>query len=89
MNELLKPAVTAVCERFDGKESDFRGDVTVLLPAEKVVDAATVLRDEFDFDMLSAETAVDYYPQTTPRFHMVYISFIQPKNVFISLSVQP
>jgi len=84
MNELLKPAVTAVCERFDGKESEFRGDVTVLLPAEQIVAAATVLRDEFDFDMLSSETSVDYYPQSTPRFHVVYIFYSTKNHLYLT-----
>jgi len=84
MNEHLTPAVNEICERFDGKASEFRGDVTVLLPADKVVQAAKVLRDEFEFDMLSAETAVDYWPQTSPRFHVVYIFYSTKSKLYLT-----
>jgi NADH-quinone oxidoreductase subunit C len=87
MNELLTPAVNAICERFGGQSSEFRGDVTVLVPAEKITAAAHVLRDEFDFDMLSAETAVDYFPQIQPRFHMVYIFYSTHKHVYLTFRV--
>ena len=48
------------------------------------MEAATVLRDEFAFDMLSAVTAVDYYPQTSPRFHMVYIFYSTANKVYLT-----
>lgn len=84
MNELLNPAVFAIQARFNGQVSEFRGDVTILVPAEKIIVAATVLRDEFDFDMLSAETAVDYCPQTTPRFHMIYIFYSTKTHLYLT-----
>ena len=31
-----------------------------------------VLRDEFGFDVLADITAVDYWPEREPRFHVVY-----------------
>ena len=46
--------------------------------------AATILRDQFGFDMLAAETAVDYYPQTTPRFHMVYIFYSTTQHIYLN-----
>lgn len=84
MNELLTPAVNAIKERFNGQVSEFRGDVTILIPADKIIAAATSLRDDFDFDMLSAETAVDYCPQTNPRFHMVYIFYSTKTHLYIT-----
>jgi len=84
MNELLTPAVNAIQERFDGQVTEFRGDVTILVPAEKIIAAATALRDEFDFDMLSAETAVDYCPQTNPRFHVVYIFYSTKTHLYLT-----
>jgi len=87
MNELLNPAVFAIQARFNGQVSEFREDVTILVPAEKIIAAATALRDEFDFDMLSAETAVDYCPQTTPRFHMVYIFYSTKMHLYLTFRV--
>jgi NADH-quinone oxidoreductase subunit C len=84
MNELLKPAVFAIQSRYNGQVSEFREDVTILVPADKIIAAATVLRDEFDFDMLSAETAVDYCPQTSPRFHMVYIFYSTKTHLYLT-----
>ena len=84
MNEILTPAVKAIQERFDAQVSEFRDQVTLLVPAEKVTAAATALRDEFGFDMLSAETAVDYYPQTNPRFHMVYIFYSTTTHLYLT-----
>ncbi|MBA4383949.1 MAG: NADH-quinone oxidoreductase subunit C [Anaerolinea sp.] len=84
MNELLNPAVFAIQARFNGQVSEFRGDVTILVPSEKIIAAATALRDEFDFDILSAETAVDYCPQTAPRFHMVYIFYSTKTHLYLT-----
>ena len=87
MNELLTPAVFAIQSRYNGHVSEFRDEVTLLVPADKIIAAATVLRDEFDFDMLSAETAVDYCPQTDPRFHVVYIFYSTNTHQYITLRV--
>ncbi|MBP9675632.1 MAG: NADH-quinone oxidoreductase subunit C [Anaerolineaceae bacterium] len=75
MNEILLPAVEKLKQQFKAEVSEFRGDVTLLIAPEFNVEVATTLRDEFAFDLLSAVTAVDYYPQIKPRFHMVYIFY--------------
>jgi NADH-quinone oxidoreductase subunit C len=31
-----------------------------------------MLRDEFGFNLLESETAVDYWPENDPRFHIIY-----------------
>jgi NADH-quinone oxidoreductase subunit C len=72
MDEKLQPAVTALSQRFGGEASEFRGETTVIVPPEQLVEACRTLRDEFGFDMLVSETAVDYWPQESPRFHVVY-----------------
>jgi NADH-quinone oxidoreductase subunit C len=87
MNEFLDPIVSAIHERFGGQASEFRGEVTLLLSADQVIAAATALRDEFTFDMLSAETAVDYCPQMHPRFHMVYIFYSTQNKVYLTFRV--
>lgn len=84
MNDLLSPAVTALKEQFKAKVSEFRDEVTLTFKPDQVVAAATILRDQFGFDMLAAETAVDYHPQTAPRFHMVYIFYSTTTNVYIN-----
>jgi NADH-quinone oxidoreductase subunit C len=72
MDEKLGPAVNALAEQLGAPVSEFRGDVTLTLAPAAIVEACRILRDEFGFEMLSAETAVDYWPQQEPRFHAVY-----------------
>jgi NADH-quinone oxidoreductase subunit C len=75
MTDLLERAAQALVDRFDAQRADFRGEVHLILPAEKLIAAAIALRDELEFNMLSSETAVDYWPETSPRFHVVYQFF--------------
>ena len=42
----------------------------VFIDARQIADALTFLRDEYQFSLLSAMTAVDYWPQENPRFFM-------------------
>jgi len=72
MNEMLQTAVDSISSRFKVQVSEFRGEVTLLVPAGDVAEICKVLHDDFDFDTLPLETAVDYCPKTSPRFHVVY-----------------
>ncbi len=85
MNEILIPAAERLKQEFKAEVSEFRGEVTLLIPPGENVEAATILRDEFAFDLLSAVTAVDYYPQTSPRFHMVYIFYSTANKVYLNV----
>lgn len=71
MNENLSPAVQAIQDRFAAKMSEFRGEITLLVKPEQIIETCCALRDEFGFDMLVDETAVDYLT-ADPRFHVVY-----------------
>jgi len=66
---------------------EFRDQVTVMIPAEKIPEAGFILRDEFGFEVLTAETAVDYWPQQTPRFHVVYQVRSLQHNLILGLRV--
>lgn len=72
MEEKLIPIVTTLQERFNTGLVEFRGDVSLVVQPDQVVQLCTALRDEFYFEMLVEETAVDYWPQETPRFHLIY-----------------
>ena len=72
MDDKLQPAANALIDRFAAQESEFRGEVTLQVSADKIVDACRALRDEFGFDMLIDETTVDYWPAQEGRFHVVY-----------------
>jgi NADH-quinone oxidoreductase subunit C len=72
MLESLKPAVTALQNEFGAEVSEFRNEVTLLVQPEYNVEALTALRERFGFNFLSDVTAVDYWPQEAPRFHVIY-----------------
>lgn len=72
ISDSLHQAAEAICSRFNAQAGEFHGDITLIVPAEKITDICLILRDEFNFDTLPLETAVDYCPQVSPRFHVVY-----------------
>ena len=75
MDENIQAAVTALTERFGAQPGEFRDQVSLLLSPEQVVAACQVLRDEFAFDALVGQTAVDYWPEEQPRFHLIYLLY--------------
>jgi NADH-quinone oxidoreductase subunit C len=72
MNENIQSLVQDFRQRFSAGLYEFRDEVSLILDPEHVVSACQALRDEFGFEVLAEETAVDYWPQQTPRFHVVY-----------------
>lgn len=87
MKEEYKHAVTALKDRFSAEISEFRGEVSVQVSPEHIQDCCQALRDEFDFEMLSDLTAVDYWPQQSPRFHVVYQLYSVEEKIRICLRV--
>lgn len=87
MNNHLEEAVTAVEERFGAQTHRFADEVTLLIGPEHILEAAQTLRDEFHFDMLMEETAVDYWPQQEPRFHVIYQFYSLTHNDRLRLRV--
>ncbi len=72
MDAKYQPAVSALQERCEAVVTEFRGEITCTLSPDAITDAVNALRDEFGFDHLVDITAVDYWPQEQPRFHVVY-----------------
>lgn len=72
MENELKEIASTVASRFALEQNEFRDQAILIVAPEKIVEVARTLRDEFGFKMLSDETAVDYLPQETPRFHIIY-----------------
>ena len=50
----------------------FRGDPRLVASTENIQALAAVLQEQYGFEYLSNITAVDYWPQLAPRFHVVY-----------------
>jgi NADH-quinone oxidoreductase subunit C len=87
MNDHLSSAVSVLSERFGAEAMEFRGQVSLMIAAEHIVTACQALRDEYHFDMLSAQTAVDYWPQQEPRFHVIYQLYSIDHNLRLGLRV--
>ena len=71
-NQKLQEIAAALKERFDAGLYEFRDQVSLVVEPEQVEAVCLALRDEYHFEWLVAQTAVDYWPQQEPRFHVVY-----------------
>lgn len=87
MDEHLQIAYQAIQNRFSAQPEEFRDQVSLILAPEQLIEACLALRDEFHFDMLAAETAVDYWPAQEPRFHVIYYFYSLTHNVRLGLRV--
>ncbi len=74
-------------DKFGATYEEFRGEVHVFVKPGQIVDALSMLRDEQNFELLSALTAVDYYPQMSPRFHVIYQLTSLAKKLSVQLRV--
>lgn len=72
MAESLATIIEKLVKQFDGQTIEFVGEPSLVLPVGKIAEAAKVIRDEFGFELLSELTAVDYWPDENPRFHLFY-----------------
>ena len=86
-NETVQSICKKLKESINCELSEFRGDVTIKLAAEDLQDALRTLKEKFNFEMLLDLTAVDYWPQTEPRFHLVYQLFSISKTQRVWLRV--
>ena len=87
MDNKLEKIVAALQKDFDLPFEEFRGEAHVFARPEQIVDVITSLRDEHEFELLSALTAVDYWPQQDPRFHVIYQLTSISKNLSIQVRV--
>jgi NADH-quinone oxidoreductase subunit C len=72
MDKKLETIVNALREKFGATLDEFRGEAHVFVKPEQIVEVLTFLHDKHGFEMLSTMTAVDYWPQESPRFHLIY-----------------
>jgi NADH-quinone oxidoreductase subunit C len=73
---MLSEIVTAFKDRFaDITDSEFRGEVRLVVPPAHCLDAMSRLKSEHGFDMLVDVTCVDYlnFRDATDRFGLVYV----------------
>lgn len=84
MDKNLEPIVKALQEKFGSALEEFRDEAHVFVKPEQIVEVLTLLRDAYSFELMSTLSAVDYWPQLTPRFHLIY----QMTSISRNLSVQ-
>ena len=87
MDKKLETIVQALQENFGVTFEEFRGEVHAFVKVENIVQALTLLRDKYDFELLSALTGVDYWPQVSPRFHVIYQLSSLARNLTLQLRV--
>ncbi|SRR5581483_1883983 len=87
MDTRLEKIVQVLQEKTGATFEEFRDEVHVFVDAEKIVDVLTFLRYEHDFALLSAMTAVDYWPKEDPRFHVIYQLTSLTQNLSLQLRV--
>lgn len=87
MDKNLESIVQAFQNKFGATVEEFRGEVHIFVKPGQIVEALTLLRDSHKFELLSALTAVDYWPQNSPRFHVIYQISSLKNNVTVQFRV--
>ena len=87
MDNRLEEIVNVLQQQAGATFEEFRGEVHIFVPAAKIVDSLLFLRDEHEFSLLSVLTAIDYWPQDRPRFHVVYQLTSLTQNLLLQLRV--
>lgn len=87
MDTRLEKIVKVLQEKAGATYEEFRGELHVFINSRQIVDALTFLRDEHQFSLLSAMTAVDYWPAEDPRFQVIYQLTSLTQNLSVQLRV--
>jgi len=87
MDKRIEAIVETLQKRFGATAEEFRGEAHVFVGAERIAEALRLLRDQHRFELLSAMTAVDYWPEQSPRFHVVYQLSSLANNLTLQLRV--
>ena len=72
MDKDLKNVAQKLVKKFDGRLDESHEQVRVIVSSDKIVELCKDLRDKHGFESLMGITAVDYYPEIEPRFHLIY-----------------
>ena len=72
MEKALETLIKDFVKKFGAQDRSYKGQVSLLIAPENLTNACQELRDTYRFEMLAGQTAVDYWPELDPRFHVVY-----------------
>lgn len=84
---VLQQITAALQNRFAAERYEFRGEVSLVVAPQHIVDICRALRDEFNFELLTEQTAVDYWPSQIKRFCVVYRMRSLKHNLIFGLRV--
>jgi NADH-quinone oxidoreductase subunit C len=86
--EHLKTTLKELNDRFGLEDSPLMKYPPALVAEPgQIVEVSQALRDEFAYDFLCEITAVDYWPEESPRFHVIYGFYSHLHNVRLMLRV--
>jgi NADH-quinone oxidoreductase subunit C len=86
MEKNLQPIIEELEKEFGVTATEYHGDVSLVLSAEEIVAASHKVQG-LGFELLSALTAVDYWPEEKPRFHVVYEYTSVSRNLRLEIRV--
>jgi NADH-quinone oxidoreductase subunit C len=87
MNKHQSRAVEKIQKDFSTGAEEIKDEVTLFLSLDSFIPAIKLLRDQYGYDMLILETAVDYWPQMEPRFHLVCRLWSMAENDILGVRV--
>jgi NADH-quinone oxidoreductase subunit C len=88
MDNRLEKIVQVLQEQAAATWEESRGEVHVFVSPEQIVNVLTFLRDQHEFSLLSAMTAVDYWPEQAARFQVIYQLTSLTQNMSLQLRVR-
>jgi NADH-quinone oxidoreductase subunit C len=87
MSDHLLLTTKIFVERYAAQTNTFRDELSLTIAPQYIVEACRTLHNECHFEVLSAQTAVDYWPELNPRFHVVYHFYSYQENLRLSIRV--
>jgi NADH-quinone oxidoreductase subunit C len=87
MDNELQNIVSVLVERFGVEPKEIRDQTSLIVSPEKISEICQSLHDEYGFPWLEVLTAVDYWPEQEPRFHVIYFLYSIEKSMRIGLRV--
>ncbi len=86
MDNKLQTIVENLEQVSGNRVGEYRGEMSIEMPREKIISACELLK-QAGFELLSTLTAVDYWPQVEPRFHVIYQFTSVSNNLVLSIRV--
>lgn len=85
--EKLREIVDTISEKFNTEVYEFRDELSLVVKSDQIIEVCQALHDDYGFVWLVTETAVDYWPEQSPRFHVIYRIRSLEHNLIIGIRV--